>query len=131
MDDMCTDNRFEVIEKYKQKLIECTNIETAQDEMAVLDNILFRFWQMGWLPATQPTIYGYNIEHLELIARALQKEDLPPERVAEALTDIGRIVAIVKDEFEETLRKAVVNYGLSKRYWSSNDCINGGGKAGA
>ena len=59
------------------------------------------------LPSAQPTLYGYNIEHLELIARVLQKEDLPPERIVEALTDIGRIVAIVKDEFEETLRKAV------------------------
>ena len=62
------------------------------------------------LPSAQPTLYGYNIEHLELIARVLQKEDLPPERVVEALTDIGRIVAIVKDEFEETLRKSVEQY---------------------
>lgn len=59
------------------------------------------------MPSAQPTLYGYNIGHLELIARVLQKEDLPPERVVEALKDIGRIVAIVKDEFEETLRKAV------------------------
>lgn len=59
------------------------------------------------LPSAQPTLYGYNIAHLELIARVLQKENLPPERIVEALTDIGRIVAIVKDEFEETLRKAV------------------------
>ena len=59
------------------------------------------------LPSAQPTLYGYNIEHLELIARVLQKEDLPPERVVERLIDIGRIVAIVRDEFEEALRKAV------------------------
>lgn len=59
------------------------------------------------VPAAQPTLYGYNIEHLELIARVLQKENLPPERIVEALTDIGRIVAIVRDEFEEALRKAV------------------------
>lgn len=59
------------------------------------------------LPSVEPTLYGYNIEHLELIARVLQKEDLPPERVAEALTDIGRIVAIVNGESEEALRKAV------------------------
>lgn len=59
------------------------------------------------LPSAQPTLYGYNIEHLELIARVLQKEDLPPERIVEVLTDIGRIVAIVRDEFEEALRKAV------------------------
>ena len=58
-------------------------------------------------PSAEPTLHGYNIEHLELIARVLQKENLPPERIAEALTDIGRIVAIVRDEFEETLRKAV------------------------
>ena len=49
MSELCTDNRFELIEKYKQKLIDATNIETAPDEMAVIDNILFRFWQMRWL----------------------------------------------------------------------------------
>ena len=59
------------------------------------------------IPSAQLTLYGYNIELLELIARVLQKENLPPERIVEALTDIGRIVAIVKDEFEEALRKAV------------------------
>lgn len=59
------------------------------------------------MPSAQPTLYGYNIEHLELIARVLRKENLPPERIVEALTDIGRIVAICADEFEESLRKAV------------------------
>ncbi len=49
MADMCTDNRFKLIEKYKKALIDSTNIESAQDEMAVLDDLLFRFWQMGWL----------------------------------------------------------------------------------
>jgi len=46
---MCDDNRFELIEKYKQKLIKATNIETAKEEMKVLDSVLFRMWQMGWL----------------------------------------------------------------------------------
>ena len=59
------------------------------------------------LPSTQHTLCGYNIEHLILIANVLRKENLPPERVVEALMDIGRIVSIVKDEFEESLRKAV------------------------
>ena len=62
---------------------------------------------MSRLPSAQPTIYGYNVEHLEMIARVLQKENLPPERVVEILIDIGRIVAIVCDEFEDNLRKAV------------------------
>ena len=59
------------------------------------------------LPSAQPTLYGYDINHLMLIAEVLRKENLPPERVTEALMDIGRIVSIVRDEFEETLRKAV------------------------
>ena len=49
MCDTCGDNRFELIEKYKQKLLDATNIEDSPEEMAVIDNILFRFWQMGWL----------------------------------------------------------------------------------
>lgn len=59
------------------------------------------------LPSAQPTLCGYDIEHLILIADVLRKENLPPERVVEALTDIGQIVSIVKDEFEESLRKSV------------------------
>lgn len=53
MRDICTDNRFEVIERYKQKLIEDTNIEQSPKEMEVIDNILFRFWRMGWLEALE------------------------------------------------------------------------------
>ena len=48
--EICTDDRFEIIATYKQKLIERTNIQTSPDEMATIDNILFRFWQLGWLP---------------------------------------------------------------------------------
>lgn len=48
-DVCCTDNRFEIIAAYKKKLIEGTNIEESPEEMAVIDNILFRFWQMEWL----------------------------------------------------------------------------------
>lgn len=56
MSDMCNDNRFELVAKYKAKLIEATNIDTSADEMAVIDNILFRMWQMGWLDRLeQPT----------------------------------------------------------------------------
>lgn len=47
--EVCGDNRFEIIEKAKTALIESTNIETSEDEMKVIDNFLFRCWQMGWL----------------------------------------------------------------------------------
>lgn len=45
----CGDNRFEIIAKAKADIVEHTNIESSPEEMAVLDNILFRAWQMGWL----------------------------------------------------------------------------------
>lgn len=59
------------------------------------------------LQSAQPTLCGYDIDHLMMIAAVLRKENLPPERVTEALTDIGRIISIVRNEFEESLRKAV------------------------
>jgi len=62
MSELCTDNRFELIAKYKAKLMDGTNIEMAQDEMAVIDDILFRFWQMGWLDKLDtdavPVVHG-------------------------------------------------------------------------
>lgn len=47
--DMHDDNCLELIERYKKQLVESTNIKSSPDEMAVIDSILFRFWQMGWL----------------------------------------------------------------------------------
>ena len=47
--EQCGDNRFEVIEKAKNHLLSSTNIESRKEEMKVLDNFLFRCWQMGWL----------------------------------------------------------------------------------
>ena len=47
--EICGDNRFKIIEKAKVHLLEATNIDTSPKEMEVLDNFLFRCWQMGWL----------------------------------------------------------------------------------
>ena len=49
MDDMCGDNRFEIIEAAKKDLLESTNIASSHAEMAVLNSFLFRCWHMGWL----------------------------------------------------------------------------------
>lgn len=53
--EICDDNRFEIIEAAKQELIRCTNIEMCPDEMSVIDSVLFRLWQMGWLPGQERT----------------------------------------------------------------------------
>lgn len=47
--ERCSDNRFDIIEQAKKTIIARTNIESSPDEMKVLDNILFRCWQIGWL----------------------------------------------------------------------------------
>lgn len=46
---VCGDNRFEIIAKAKAHILESTNIDSSPEEMKVLDNFLFRCWQMGWL----------------------------------------------------------------------------------
>ena len=47
--EVCNDGRNEIIERAKQDLLESTNIDTSPDEMKVLNDFLFRCWQMGWL----------------------------------------------------------------------------------
>ena len=45
--EQCCDDRFEIINETKQYIINATNIETSPEEMAVLDSICFRLWQLG------------------------------------------------------------------------------------
>lgn len=59
------------------------------------------------LSPTQPTLYGYNVSHLVTIAKILEKENISPNKVSEALYDISRVIDIVIKEFEDTLRKTV------------------------
>ena len=56
--EMCGDNRFEIIAETKRQLLEYTNIETSPDEMAVIDSFLFRCWQMGWLECIEVSENG-------------------------------------------------------------------------
>lgn len=55
----------------------------------------------------EQTIKGYSIDQLILIANVLERENLPPERVAEALTDMRRVIAMAQSEFNESLRQSV------------------------
>lgn len=49
MGDICGNNRFIIIKRAKEDIIQSTNIESSKDEMNVLDSFLFRCWQMGRL----------------------------------------------------------------------------------
>lgn len=65
----------------------------------------------GEISSAEPTLYGYDIKRIELIARILQKENFPPERVTEVLLDMGRIVAMVYDEFTESCAESLRKVG--------------------
>ena len=93
--EICGDKRFEIIDAAKKKLIETTNIETSADEMAVLDSILFRMWQMKWLPGCAKIDKNGNRskmrEALEKIRNQayLNPDDMDAQRLVTELGDIA------------------------------------------
>lgn len=66
----CGDNRFEIIEKAKKDLVESTNISSSEEEMKVIDNFLFRCWQMDWLD-------NYNDEQVNTWIKIDNEHPLP------------------------------------------------------
>lgn len=102
MNEICTDGRFELIEAYKRKLIERTNIETNPEEMAVIDNVLFRFWQMKWLP---PLPHGRLIDADELYELLDGGYDIDLDELPETKRELLRMIAeaptIIEAEDEE------------------------------
>ena len=96
MCDTCGDNRFELIEKYKQKLLDATNIGDSPEEMAVIDNILFRFWQMGWLEKLE--LFGIS-EQLDIISRSVAIEALN-----EYFSRIGKLKRLGLNNAENAIR---------------------------
>ena len=67
MCNICGDNRFDVIKKAKKCLLENINIETDENEMNCIDNILFRCWQMGWLDALEK----------QMPTKPVEQDDIP------------------------------------------------------
>ena len=64
------------------------------------------------LPSAQPTLYGYSIEHLALIARVMQKENVTPEKAIECFKDIQRMVQMIIDEQQEMIKRAVEKWTI-------------------
>ena len=56
------------------------------------------------LPEPKSTIYGYDVKHLALIATVLRKDNLTPDRAAEAIRDINRIAELLREEILENVK---------------------------
>lgn len=60
----CLDNRFEMIDRVRTYLEDNTKIKDNPAEMDVIDNILYRFWMLGWLQDIDSKINKRNEQGL-------------------------------------------------------------------
>lgn len=89
------DNRFEIIEKAKEMLLNATNIEDSKEEMKVLTNILFRMWQVGLINEEKLDINKLQKENsIEEDIKILEKkiEDYKPYKNIEYCSHAGQIL---------------------------------------
>ena len=122
MADMCGDNRFEIIAKAKADLLESTNIETDEAEMAVIDNILFRCWQMGWLDRydrkTEPTIS--KMEQVDKDINVRSKEPQTETEIAKAIVHKMIDDAVIAEDAYPDLRQKM--HDAVNEYEPQTDC---------
>lgn len=59
------------------------------------------------LPPTQPTLYGYKIEHLAYIASVMKREGVTADYAAKTFDDIARALRIIIDETQEKVVEAL------------------------
>jgi len=62
--------------------------------------------QIEAMPTVEPTLYGYKIEHLALIARVMEKDDVTPEKAVEIFKDVQTIALKVIDEISGAVERA-------------------------
>jgi len=59
------------------------------------------------LPSAQPTLYGYSIDHLALIADVMEKEGVSPEEAMRFFKDTQRIYQMLVDEIQKQVEGMV------------------------
>ena len=57
-------------------------------------------------PTAEPTLYGYKVEHLALIARVMQKDGVTPEEAVQVFKDVQTIALKVIDEIDGAVKRA-------------------------
>ena len=57
-------------------------------------------------PTVEPTLYGYKIEHLALIARVMEKDGVTPEKAVEIFKDVQTIALKLIDEITGAVERA-------------------------
>ena len=75
-----------------------------EDVKRITDEVVKEIKQ---LPSAQPTLYGYNIEHLAYIARVMEKEGITAEVAVNTFLDVGHAVKMILDEARETAEREI------------------------
>ena len=57
------------------------------------------------LPSVQPTLYGYQIEHLAYIAKVMEKEGVTAEYATKTFEDISRAVRMIIEEAQQKVEE--------------------------
>ena len=59
------------------------------------------------LPSAEPTLYGYNINHLAFIAGIMAKKGITAEEAIEIFKDTERLFKLISDDVQENFRIAI------------------------
>ena len=57
-------------------------------------------------PTVEPTLYGYKIEHLALIARIMEEDGVTPEIAVQIFRDVQTIALKIIDEISGAVERA-------------------------
>ena len=95
-------SRQAAIDALKNRWKKTRNYEGIGDDIAEECELYLK-----QVPSAQPTLYGYSIEHLALIAAVMQKEHVTPEKALEYFKDIQRMGQIIIDEQQEIIKRTV------------------------
>ena len=68
------------------------------------------------LPPEQPTLYGYQLEHLAYIARVMQKENVTAEYAVRTFDDMGRAIKMIIDDARECVERQLASQWLGEKY---------------
>lgn len=76
-----------------------TDKKFPQNEVFIVDDVYEEIVEQ--LPSAQPTLYGYSIDHLALIAHVMEKEGVSPEEAVRFFKDTQRICQMLVDEIQK------------------------------
>lgn len=57
-------------------------------------------------PTVEPTLYGYKVEHLALIARVMEEDGVTPETAVQTFKSVQTIALKVIDEIDGAVKRA-------------------------